>query len=161
MMRAALLAALLAALALAAPAAARETIGVYQGWAAFREAQPLRCFALAEPVRRSRAHPFASVTTRPAQGVRDQIAFQLSNPARADAPVTLAIDDRRFALIANGANAWAPDARTDAAIVAAMRSARSMSVSGVSVTGRPFADTYALGGAATAIDAAALACVTR
>ena len=35
-----------------------------------------------------------------------------------------------------------------------------MSVEGVS-RGRPFVDAYALGGAATAIDAAALACVGR
>ncbi|TPG20847.1 hypothetical protein EAH87_05645 [Sphingomonas koreensis] len=141
--------------------AARQPIGVYQSWGAFREGPPLRCFALAEPVRRGRTHPFASVTTRPNRGVRNQIAFQLSTAVRADTPVTLGIDDRRFALIAEGDHAWAPDARTDAAIVAAMRSARSMSVSAVTASGRPFADTYALGGAATAIDAAALACVSR
>lgn len=154
-------AALFAALALAAPAAARDTIGVYQSWGAFREGPPLRCFAVAEAVRHSRAHPFASVTTFPGHGIRNQVAFQLSNPVRAETPVTLGVDDRRFALIADGDHAWAPDARTDAAIVAAMRSARGMSVAGVAVTGRPFADTYALSGAATAIDAAALACVSR
>ena len=59
---------------------------------------------------------------------------------------------KRFPLVAGGADAWAPDPRTDAAIVAAMRSADRMRVGG---------DSYALRGAATAIDAATLACVRR
>ena len=40
-----------------------------------------------------------------------------------------------------------------------MRGGRSMSVEAVAPHGRPFADVYALAGAATAIDAAALGCV--
>ena len=147
-------------LALMAPAAGREAIGVYHGWGAFREASPTRCFAIAEPLRHG-GGAFASVATWPGRGVRNQLAIRLSRPVRAGIAPTLSIDERRFTLIARGQEAWAPDPRTDAAIVAAMRSARSMSVSGVSVTGRPFADTYALPGAASAIDAAALACLPR
>ena len=48
--------------------------------------------------------------------------------------------------------------RMDAAIVAAMRSAPSMSVESGTATGGAIADTYRLRGAATAIDAAALGC---
>jgi hypothetical protein len=147
-------------LALLAPAAGREAIGVYHGWGAFREADPLRCFAIAEPLRHG-GGAFASVATWPRRGIRNQLAIRLSRSARAGIAPTLSIDERRFSLIARGQEAWAPDPRTDAAIVAAMRSARSMSVSGVSASGRPFADTYALPGAASAIDAAALACLRR
>jgi hypothetical protein len=147
-------------LALMAPAGGREAIGVYHGWGAFREADPPRCFAIAEPLRRG-AGAFAGVATWPGRGIRNQLAIRLSRPVRAGIAPTLSIDERRFSLVARGQDAWAPDARTDAAIVAAMRSARSMSVSGVSAAGRPFADTYALPGAASAIDAAALACLGR
>lgn len=147
-------------LALLAPAAGREAIGVYHGWGAFREADPARCFAIAEPLRHG-AGAFASIATWPKRGIRNQLAIRLSRPIRAGIAPTLSIDERRFTLIARGRQAWAPDARTDAAIVAAMRSARAMSVSAVSSTGRPFADTYALPGAASAIDAAALACLAR
>ena len=42
--------------------------------------------------------------------------------------------------------------------IAAMRSERSMSVEALARNGGAFADTYRLAGAATAIDAAALAC---
>ena len=41
---------------------------------------------------------------------------------------------------------------------AAMRGARSMSVETIAANGAPFADTYALAGAATAIDAAGVGC---
>ncbi|HEX7851932.1 MAG TPA: hypothetical protein VF485_19525, partial [Sphingomonas sp.] len=70
----------------------------------------------------------------------------------------LSIGERRFDLVAGADDAWAPDARTDSAIVAAMRSGRSMSVEGLGRDGSAFADVYTLSGAATAIDAAALAC---
>ena len=72
--------------------------------------------------------------------------------------MTLSVGDRRFALVAGQGDAWAQDPRADAAIIAAMRSASSMSVQTRGANGRGFADTYRLRGAATAIDAAALGC---
>jgi len=147
-------------MALLAPATGRQAIGIYHAWGAFREADPARCFAIAEPVRHG-GGAFASIATWPARGIRSQLAIRLSQPVRDGVAPTLSIDERRFTLAARGQGAWAPDRRTDAAIVMAMRSGRSMSVSGVSFTGRPFADTYALPGAASAIDAAALACLSR
>ena len=151
---------LLAALLIAAPLGARTTLGTFDGWAAFRDENPARCFAIAEPVRGGggRWRPFASVGSWPRAGVRGQFYLRLGRARRSDAPVTLLIDDRRFALVAGASDAWAPDARTDGAIVAAMRSARSMSVAAVAATGGGFAETYVLKGAATAIDAAALGC---
>lgn len=142
----------------------RESLGVYDSWGAFRDASPERCFAIAEPLRSGsagRTRPFASVATWPAEGLRNQVHIRLSLPRRERAAVTLAIGDRRFQLVSGATDAWAPDPRTDAAIVAAMRSGRSMSVESVAANGRPFADTYALKGAATAIDAAAIGCVRR
>jgi hypothetical protein len=61
-------------------------------------------------------------------------------------------------MVAGSADAWAPDPRTDAAIVAAMRSGQRMSISAISGNGSRLVDTYMLKGAATAIDAAALGC---
>lgn len=141
-------------------AQAREPLGVYQSWGAFRDPSPRRCFAIAQPVEKYReARPFASIATWPRDGVRNQLHIRLSRVRAPNARVTLSIGERRFELQAGDADAWAPDSRTDAAIVAAMRSGRSMSVETVGANGAPFADSYALKGAATAIDAAALGCV--
>jgi hypothetical protein len=149
---------------LGAPAAARETIGAYKGWAAFRDAVPARCYAIAEPVRAGGSagwRPFASVATWPGRGLGESLHIRLSRERDPSRPVTLSVGDRRFVLAADRIDAWATDGPSDRALVAAIRSGRSMSVEAVGAGGRPFADVYALGGAATAIDAAALACRGR
>ena len=144
---------------LLAAAAGRVTIGVHGGWGAFRDARPARCYAIATPATGERGGAFASVADWPARGLRDTLHLHLSQPRDATAAVTLTIGERRFALVGRGADAWAPDRPSDRAIVAAMRGGRSMSVEAVAVGGGPFVDAYALDGAATAIDAAALACL--
>jgi hypothetical protein len=146
------------ALALQAAATGRSPLGVFDRWGAFRDAAPARCYAIAEPINRARTRPFASIATWPGSGARNQLHIRLSRPRAASARVTLSIGERRFALIAGESDAWAPDARTDAAIVSAMRDGRSMSVETVSARGAPYADVYPLRGAASAIDAAAVGC---
>ena len=156
----------------------RETIGIFDRWGAFADASPQRCYAIAEPVTAggaARWRPFASIATfpdhrpggawvgsaRPGAGARNQVHVRLSRARNPQARVTLSVGERRFDLVASAADAWAPDARTDAAIVSAIRASRSMSVEALGRSGTPFADVYALRGAATAIDAAALACLGR
>lgn len=164
MRRAALGCGLIAIVSAALPAAAlavREAVGTFGRWGAFSDTSPRRCFAIAEPVETVRGpvnRGFASVATWPGARQRAQLHVRLSRPRDPRAAVTLSIGERRFALTAGAADAWAPDTRTDRAIVAAMRSGRSLSVESVAARGGPFADVYALGGAATAIDAAAVAC---
>ena len=147
--------------ALAGVVAAREPIGVYRGWGAFRDAAPVRCFAIARALNTGRRSGFADVATWPGRRLRATLHVRLSRPNDRVAPVTLSIGERRFALVARDADAWAADAAADRAIVAAKRSGRRMSGEAVAPGGAPFADVYALAGAATAIDAAALACAGR
>lgn len=139
-------------------AAARDTLGVYHGWAAFRDAE--RCYAIAQPQIRRPAvgDPFVGIGTWPGRGLRSSLYVRLSRAVQPGLPVTLTVGERRFRLSASGMDAHAADAASDRAIAAALRSGRSMSVEAVGVGGHPFADTYALAGAATAMDAAALAC---
>jgi hypothetical protein len=138
-------------------AQARDSLGVFDAWGAFRDPMPPRCYAIAMPVA-AKPGGFAAVGSWPRQRVRGQVHFRLSRMRGSDAAVILNVGDRRFTLVAGQVDAWAPDARADAAIVAAMRSATSMSVQTRDSRGRGFADTYVLRGAATAIDAAALGC---
>jgi hypothetical protein len=155
-----LVAALGVALA-AAPLAAKDSLGVFESWGAFRDPTVPRCYAVAVP-RTSRAvreyQPFASVGTWPRRAVRGQVHFRLSRKLAPGAAITLSLGGQRFALSGGGGDAWAQDKAMDAAIVAAMRSARSMTVSSRDARGRRFSDTYALGGAATAMDAATIGC---
>ena len=146
-------------LALLAAAEGRTTAGVYHRWAAFADAAPRRCYAISRPV--TRGPGFASVGFWPATHARAQFSARLGHAPAPSARVTLSVGERRFALVAREAIAWAPDTATDRAVIAAMRAGRSMSVETTDRAGRPFADVYALSGAASAIDAAALACVRR
>lgn len=138
-------------------AQARDSLGVFEAWGAFRDPATPRCYAISMPVA-ARSEGFAAIGSWPRQRVRGQVHFRLSRMRSGDAAVILNVGDRRFTLVAGQVDAWAPDIRTDAAITAAMRSATSMSVQTRDARGRGFADTYALRGAATAIDAAALGC---
>ena len=153
---------LLTSLILGAPVAAqRQSVGIYGQWGSFVEQQPRRCFASAKPERSPRPQqwlPFASVGYWPARGVRGQVHFRISREKREGSAALLRIDDRTFQLVAGGNNAWAPDRRGDAEIVAAMRSGVNMSIETRSTRGGLVRDFYRLRGAATAIDAAAIAC---
>lgn len=152
-----------AALGLPAGAAARDVLGVFQRWGAFRDAGQERCFAIAQPLAGGWAaspwRPFAAIGYWPKQGVRGQIHIRLSHQLADGTGATLGIGGARFPLSGGGADVWAAaDGRADAAIIAAMRAGRLMSVSGRAKAGGTFTDRYDLRGAATAIDAAALGC---
>ncbi|MDB5712638.1 MAG: hypothetical protein JWO15_35 [Sphingomonadales bacterium] len=148
---------------LASPAIARTSLGTFEGWGAFRDESPTRCFAIAQPYRGGggRWRPFASVSTWPQSGIRGQVQVRLSHALLANSPVLVTIGSQRFAMVAGGADAWAPDSRVDAALVAAMRNAQNFTVQARAATGGTFSESYALKGAATAIDAAALGCARR
>ena len=145
----------------AAPARAADSLGVFDGWGAFRDRGEERCYAIAEPDRGSAGgseRAFASVGNWPKNGVRGQLYLRLSRFPADGSRVYLSIGERRFALVSGAGQAWAQDARMDGAIIAAMSAATTMSVEGKGRNGRAFYDLYVLKGAATAMDAAALAC---
>ena len=151
----------LALLTLAAPLAARDSLGVYDGWAAFRDARPLRCYAIAKAQGTAPAPAYATISHWPERKVRGAVHVVLSREVAAQGSVRMAVGTARFTLVAKGRNAWAASPREDAAIVAALRSAARMSVSARSAKGCTFTDRYALEGVATAMDAATVGCAGK
>lgn len=157
------LALLIPLLLLASPLAARDSLGVFGQWGAFRDAEVPRCYAIAmadESRNRRDFQPFASIGTWPARNVRGQVHFRLSRELSDSPRVRLAIGSERFDLAAGGGDAWAADARADAAILSAMRGAGRMSVTATDARGNRFTDRYSLDGAATAMDAASVGCAS-
>ena len=131
-------------------------------WGAFQEGA--QCYAISEPYRGPRAEemrPFVAVGHWPARRLRGQLHVRLSREKRPASAVLLRIDGRSFQLRGGGRDAWAPDARADEEITAAMRTGIEMSVETRSARGLLVRDHYRLRGAATAMDAAALACAAR
>lgn len=161
-MRRPILAAILLAAAAAGPASARDSLGIWSTWGAFSDAGVPRCYAIAmadtAPGRTNELQPYFTVGTWPRRGARGEIHVRLSRKIGSGSTVTLSIGGQRFTLSAGIADAWAADRRMDAAIVAAMRSAFTLSITARSASGRVFIDTYPLAGAASAMDAAMLGC---
>ena len=149
-------------LAMATPAAAQNgAIGIYGQWGSFDARTPRHCYAIAAPIPGHRVldeKPFASIAYWPERRIRAQLHVKLSREKRPGSAVLLRIDDQIFQLIAGGRDAWAPDASADAQIVAAMRTGVEMRVETRAANGSVVRDSYSLRGAATAIDAAAIAC---
>ena len=145
----------------AASLAARESLGVYESWAAFKDASPSRCYAIAKAQGTAPAPAYATISNWPDKGVRGTVHLVLSRDVADKSAVRLVVGDKRFTLVAKGRNAWAKDSQGDAAIVAALRSAARMSVSAKSTKGGTFTDRYTLAGAATAMDAATVGCAQR
>lgn len=141
------------------PAAARDSLGIYEEWGAFRDPETPRCYAIARPERGTRGQwqPYVSIGNWPERNVSGQIHVRLRREMREDSTATLRIGDRRFELVGRGPDAWAANSRADAAIIAAMRTGMTMRIEAVASSGR-FRDSYSLRGAASAIDAAALGC---
>ncbi len=155
---------LIVAALLAVPAlgqGARTALGVFESWGAFRDAKTARCYAIAAPdswAGTASVKGYASVGFWPKSRIRQQIYIRLTRERGAGAELRLTVGERRFVLTGNGVHGWAQDARMDAAIVAAMRGGTSLVAESRDAAGRRIADRYALRGAATAIDAAALGC---
>lgn len=145
----------------AAPLAARDSLGVFDSWAAFKDPRPLRCYAIAKAQGSPPAPAYATISHWPDRKVRGAVHIVLSREPASGAPVRLSVGERRFELVAQGRNAWPADARQDAAIIAALRSASRMSVSARGAGGAAFTDRYALAGVATAMDAATVGCAKR
>ena len=153
---------LVAAALLAAPVFAKDRLGVYHSWAAFRDADIPRCYAIAAPeetVGTATRKAYLSVGFWPKRGVTHQIYVRLSRERSSNSVITLSAGGRRFRLKGDGSSGWATDRRMDLAIIAAMRSATSLSVESIGRDGRSIVDAYSVRGAPSAIDAAALGCV--
>jgi hypothetical protein len=143
----------------ASAARARDSLGVFETWGAFRDPGVPRCYAIARSERRGGPTGFATVGIWPHAKVRGQIHFRLSRPVAAGARIDLRIAGQTVPLVGGGSDAWAPDPRGDAAVIAAIRASERMTLR-VHAPGRvgSFADSYTLAGAATAMDAALIGC---
>ena len=165
------LAVLAAAAALAAPALAAEPhlLGEFGPWAAWSvpESGKKLCYVYAEPRKEAgnyskRGDTYIQVTDRPAAGTRNVVSVTAGYPYKKGSEVEIVVDgDKKFSLFTDGNTAWARDAKTDSAIVAAMRAGRAMMVRGTSSRGTLTTDTYSLNGVTAAHNAIAKACGTK
>ena len=147
--------------ALATTANARDSQGMFGSWGAFSDTAVPRCYAvaMADASTKERDYqPYATVGTWPRRNLRNQVHFRMSRKLSATTRIRLQIGSDRYDLIGGGGDAWAQDAKMNAAIVARMRTNPAMTAYATDNRGRNFSNTWQLEGAASAMDAALLAC---
>lgn len=165
-LRTALIALAMGMMVLATPAAdAREALGAFGDWAAFKDpGNDRKCYAVTAPnqtrasaqnVRRGQAS--LSVGYWPGRSgpqIHAATGFGI-DPGK---PVTLKIGSRSFTLLPEGESAWAENAAADEAIISALRKGTTAEVTGTSTRGTQITDRYSLKGLSAALDAAQSAC---
>jgi hypothetical protein len=140
-------------------------IDVFQDWSAFAIKQDGKdvCFIGSEPTKSEgkytkRGDVMFLVTHRPAEKSVGVINFQTGYTFKADSDGTLIIDDKSFQLFTDGGDAWARDAKTDKAVIAAMIRGVQMIIKGTSAHGTATTDTFSLKGFTSAYKVASKAC---
>ncbi len=98
------------------------------------------------------------VTHFPGRKIKGQISTIIGYPFKESSAVTLKVDDAPFELYPNGDVAWAAATATEAEIVKAMKTGKSLTVTGTSWKGTETTDTYSLVGAGKAMDKIDSAC---
>jgi len=144
-----------ALLLIAAPASARDTLGQFGRWGAFRDG--MHCYAISEPTKKD-ARGTVTLSSSPARGVRIQFHARLSRAAAADRPAALRVGPSTIPLVVQDQDAWAADGRGELRILAAIRNGDGLAISAADARGRRFTDRYSLAGAASAVDAAMIGC---
>ena len=120
-----------------------------------------RCYAIAESEEitgKAEKKSYVDIGFWPKRAIRSQFHARLSRERSANSHIILSVAGKRFQLAGSRSDGWSQDRRMDAAIVAAIRSAKVMTIESTGRNGRPIVDAYLLRGAATAIDAASLGC---
>ena len=148
-----------AVLTIAAPASASEIVFAGGNWAAIDFGE--RCEARSRALWAKRGtEPFAGFAFDRA-GRQGQFYVRLSRPARDGATVMARIGGAPFLLAGKGEWAWSRSAAQQGSMLEAARYGESLRIESRDRRGRRIVDHYALGGAATAIDAAAAACAGK
>lgn len=105
-----------------------------------------------------RGDVYLMVSTRPADGVRNEVSMITGYTFREGSDVRVQIGSNAFTMFTDGDKAWAEDAAADDRIVAAMRAGTDARITGVSNRGTTTIDTFSLLGFTAALEDAQRRC---
>jgi hypothetical protein len=134
-------------------------VGSYGDWNALTaqgQGKDKTCYALSEPKDRQpakllRDKAYVFISTRPAEGVRNEVAVIMGFPLKDGGGATAEIDGASFELITKGTNAWVKNPAKEREFVEAMKGGAKLIVKAPSVRGNVTTDTYSLKGLSDAL----------
>jgi len=151
-------------------AAEPKVLGSFKDWNAFAfdEGGQKVCYISSQPKKKDPANAkrgdiYVLVTHRPGEKSFDVVSFIAGYPFKKETEASVDVGAKSFKLFTDGETAWARDADTDKAVVAAMKEAKGkpMVVKGMSGRGTKTTDTYSLDGLADAYNAINQACAVK
>jgi Invasion associated locus B (IalB) protein len=142
------------------------SLGTFEDWESFTyqsSGAPV-CYVYSVPKKTESAKKvkrdpvYFLITHFPGRKIRGQVSTIIGYPFKESSMVTVKVDDAPFELYTNGDAAWAAAPETEAAIIKALKSGQSLSVTGTSWKGTETTDFYSLAGISKALDKIDSAC---
>lgn len=142
-----------------------EQLGSYGDWGAYAAAgKDKTCYALGSPKERQPkakmkdTQAFIFISTRPGEGVRNEVAINLGYATKDGGAATADVDDDKFELVTKGMNAWVKNPAKEKEFVEALRTGSKLSVKAASAKGATTVDSYSLKGLSDALARVAQEC---
>jgi outer membrane biosynthesis protein TonB len=141
------------------PAKPPVAVGSYGDWNAMTahgQGKDKTCYALAEPKDRQpaklqRDKGYIFISSRPGEGVRNEVAIILGFPLKDGGAASAEIDGAAFELVTKGTNAWVKNPAKEKEFVDALRSGSKLVVKAPSTKGNVTTDIYSLKGLSDAL----------
>jgi hypothetical protein len=123
------------------------------------------CYALSRPkdwspknVSRDPAYLFVSF--RPAENVKNEVAFEFGFTAKENGPAEVSVGNTSYALVAKATNAWLKNPAEEGQAIATMARSGTMTVKSQSARGSNLTDRYSLNGFTKALEHARKECAS-
>jgi hypothetical protein len=123
------------------------------------------CYALSRPKdtspkTASRDPAYLFVSFRPAENVRNEVAFEFGFTAKENAPAEVSVGNTSYALLAKASNAWLKNPAEEGQAITAMARSGTMTVKTQSARGSNLTDRYSLNGFNKALEHARKECAS-
>lgn len=139
-----------------------ETAGKWQAFSS-QQGRSKVCYALSKaevrvPANLKEVEGLLFVSSRPAEGVRNEISFVMNFDLKEGVEHQAIIDKDRFALVAKGQNMWLKNPAEEPRMLDALRKGSGLEIKGTSKRGNPTSDKYSLAGLTQTVKRAEDAC---
>ncbi len=151
----------LASFAFTATAQAEDptSLGKFGDWEAFtyKTADSTVCYAFSAPIKTkvskkvTRDPAYFMISNFPNKKVKGQVSTIIGYSFDPNSEVDLKVGEKSFSLYPVGNGAWADKPETEKSIIAAMKKAKSFTVSGISSKGTNTIDSYSTNGISGAL----------
>jgi hypothetical protein len=128
-------------------------------WGAYTSGagKSVTCYVLSEPKDRQpaslkRDKGYLFISNRPAESVKNEVAFDMGFEIKTEAPATAEIGANNFGLIAKGTKLWIKNPAEEPQFVEALRKGQKLVVKAQSKKGNASTDTYTLAGVGQMLD---------